>query len=232
MKNTHLRLVEQPEETGQSPDTLREYQKEIDALANTCRNLICNIQTTLLELEILLNGDLSSLLVHEKDTETKGERRDITNKDRRTKMANLKSLIEDDASEHDQTPDQEPKRYISDILIIRSRISGALRTIAINFLSGYKEAVDELIGNLNHLLEEFNQVRNELMDTYTEQLTKISRINLSQDARIGNPSFPKDIKTLPSKVNPACITPEILEANLHRYYGISKSTSSDRQPQA
>jgi len=222
------------------------YTENMKTLTETCRGLTSQIQNTLLQLKALLNGNLDTLLVHEPATKTHGNgNREIKNQNEKGKIQNLKNLLEEET----QDPEDPKTKRLMDMVIIRSRISGAVKTILVNMFSGYKEAVNTLIENLNTLLREFAKAYDQLRETHAKFMTEVAKVNLNRHEKaerdaernrtegvinflqlkeIPRPELPKDIKPLPDKVNPALITQEILEENLRKHYGV---TSSD-QPQA
>jgi len=221
-----LALDSQPEEEKAKLEPSPEYAETTENLIETCKDLTGQIQDTLLELKALLNGNLDTLLVHEPITKTHGNR-EIRNQDGSKKMENLKKLLDDG----DET-EQEKTRHFMDSVIIRSKISGTIKTILVNMFSGYKEAVETLIENLNTLLREFAKTYEQLRDSHAKQMTEIAKVNLNRYRasvipQISQPELPKDIRKLPDSVNPNLITPKILEENLSRHYD---TTSSDQPP--
>lgn len=216
-----------------------EYAKDIKTLTETCRGLTSQIQNTLLQLKALLNGNLGALLVHKPITKTRGNR-EIRNQMETEKMQNLKNLLKEETQDSE---DPKTKRLM-DTVIIRSRISGTVKTILVNMFSGYKEAIDTLIENLNTLLREFAKTYDQLRGIHAKSMTEVVKVNLNRHKKaerdradgivsflqykeVPNPELPKDIKPLPDNVNPALITQETLEKNLYKHYGV---TSFD-QPQ-
>lgn len=195
-----------------------ELQGELGVQVETCRDLMRQIQDVLFELRTLLNGSLDCLLVCEQSETSDVEA-----------MENLRDLLE----EEDR---QEEEKHVVDQVIIRSRVSGIIRTILINMFSGYKEAVNTLIENLNKLLQEFSEEYDSLMSTYQKLLNKVAKTNLEKFLKgsttdrlpqLFTKNSKENPKRLPHRINLALLTPEILEEQLRRYY---KITSSDQPP--
>lgn len=196
--------------------SLEKLQEKLETSAETCRILREQIQNVLFELKTLLNGSLDVLLIYEPgDIEA---------------MENLRDLLEEETEPQNQ---EKKERYWMDTIIIRSRISGALKTILINIFSGYKDAIDTLIENLNELLQEFDEAYEDLMNTYSKLLNQIGKEIFERFQKdlpiIKLPRLPK-IKRLPIKIDPTLLTREILEKNLDRYYGERKEATSSEQP--
>lgn len=230
---TEIQELDNQPEKEQEPqlEPSQELAENMEFFAENCRATMSQIQNTLLQLEILLNGNLRKvLLAHDKNDAL---------------MQNLENLLASGRNQHKSEEKEPKKRLIKDIAIIRSGVSGKVKTFLVNKFSEYKGAVDTLMENLNGLLQDFKEAHEALREAHAKLKTEVAKVNLNrhrqtekdheqgvirlkQSAEIPHPKLPRDIKLLPDSIDPTLITPEILEKNLHKHYGYP--ISSDQPP--
>lgn len=219
-----------PTQPLESPDpSPAELQKKLEIHTKTCKIITQRIQDTLFELKIFLNGSLDCLLVCQHTDPIEVEA-----------MENLRDLLEERGK---QKETEGKEKYVIDQIIIRSRISGVMKTILIDMVSGYREAITTLIENLNGFLQEFNEEYGNLMNVYQKLLNSVAKSNTEKFIK-GLPAnrlprlFAKpsrqNPRRLPGRIDPALITPKTLELNFNRYYGTLTNptpSSPEQNPQ-
>jgi len=180
----------------------------------TCQILKTQIQHTLFELKILLNGSLEKYLLNS------GEE----------KMRNLKNLLQENGENHQPRP-------VVDEIVLRNK--GQVRTLLTKmFTEEYQEAVKILIENLNEQLQDFDTAYNTLMKTFARLKTAIATVNLkSYQTGITTEIFPPklpmkngvpEIRMLPPKIDPNLISPETIEKERLKYYDDKPPTPVSR----